>query len=214
MRFEDVELNWLGHASFRIRWNNKIIYIDPFKLETDENADFIFITHSHYDHCSLQDIEKIVKDETVFVIPNDCLSKVRRFNKKMVLVHPDEEVDLGFKVLGIAAYNIDKSFHEKINEWLGYVLTLGNVKIYHAGDTDFVPEMYKLTPLNIDIALLPVGGTYTMDWQEAAKAVEAIKPKIAIPMHYGTIVGNANDALRFKKALEGKYSVEILKQEK
>ena len=132
----------------------------------------------------------------------------------MVLVHPDEEVDVGFKVLGVEAYNLDKSFHEKINEWLGYVLTLGNVKIYHAGDTDFVPEMYKLTPLNIDIALLPVGGTYTMDWQEAAKAVEAIKPKIAIQMHYGTIVGNANDALRFKKALEGKYSVEILKQEK
>lgn len=214
MDFKDVKLSWLGHAAFRILWNGKVIYIDPFKIKTDEKADFIFVTHEHFDHCSIDDIKKIVKKTTIFVIPFDCMSKIRRFDCQMVVVHPDENKELGgFSFHTVPAYNVDKPFHEKLNEWVGYVISLGDIKIYHAGDTDFVADMVKLADLGIDVALLPVGGNYTMDYKEAAKAAEVIRPEVAIPMHYGTIVGTIEDAKNFKKTLEGKIKVEILEKE-
>jgi L-ascorbate metabolism protein UlaG (beta-lactamase superfamily) len=104
----------------------------------------------------------------------------------------------GFNIQTIPAYNNNKTFHKRINQWVGYVVEIEGARIYHAGDTDLIEELKELK--NIDIALLPVGGTYTMDAKEAARAVDLIKPKIAIPMHYGKIVGDEDDAILFQKS--------------
>lgn len=203
MKIEDVEIKWLGHAAFKIKANDKVIYIDPYQLTAvDEKADVVLITHSHYDHCSQQDIEKVVKDNTIVVCTPDSQSKIARIEKKITieLVEPGTELSFdGLKIKAVEAYNINKQFHPKSQAWVGYVIQTNNVAIYHAGDTDKIKEMEKLTGYGTKqfIALLPVGGTYTMDAEEAAEAAALIKPTLAIPMHYGTIVGSVEDAKKF-----------------
>jgi len=203
MKIEDVEIKWLGHAAFKIKANDKVIYIDPYQLTAvDEKADVVLITHSHYDHCSQQDIEKVVKDNTVVVCTPDSQSKIARIEKKITieLVEPGTELSFdGLKIKAVEAYNINKQFHPKSQAWVGYVIQTNSVAIYHAGDTDKIKEMEKLTGYGTKqfIALLPVGGTYTMDAEEAAEAAALIKPTLAIPMHYGTIVGSVEDAKKF-----------------
>ena len=203
MKIEDVEIKWLGHAAFKIKANDKVIYIDPYQLTAvDEKADVVLITHSHYDHCSQQDIEKVVKDNTIVVCTPDSQSKIARIEKKITieLVEPGTELSFdGLKIKAVEAYNINKQFHPKSQAWVGYVIQTNSVAIYHAGDTDKIKEMEKLTGYGTKqfIALLPVGGTYTMDAEEAAEAAALIKPTLAIPMHYGTIVGSVEDAKKF-----------------
>ena len=198
-----VKLTYLGHAAFKIKANDKVIYIDPYQLTAvDEKADVVLITHSHYDHCSQQDIEKVVKDNTVVVCTPDSQSKIARIEKKITieLVEPGTELSFdGLKIKAVEAYNINKQFHPKSQAWVGYVIQTNSVAIYHAGDTDKIKEMEKLTGYGTKqfIALLPVGGTYTMDAEEAAEAAALIKPTLAIPMHYGTIVGSVEDAKKF-----------------
>ncbi|PLW80660.1 Zn-dependent hydrolase [Candidatus Woesearchaeota archaeon] len=209
---ENVSLNWLGHASFLIRYAEKNVFIDPFQINTKEKADIIFITHHHYDHYSVTDLKKIIDKDTILVIPENCTDKL----KENPLNIPEENiiiVNLGFKgeiksigVETVPSYNIDKKFHEKSNEWIGYILNFNGIKVYHAGDTDVIPEMKDI---NCDVALLPVGGTYTMDANEAAKACDLINPKMfAIPMHYNSIVGTREAAEEFEKLSSCK--VEIL----
>ena len=205
---ENVELKWLGHSSFLIR-NSKIIYIDPYIIQEGlEKADYIFITHSHYDHCSLADMEKVVKEGTTVVVPADCQSKITRFKVpvKIEVVEPGRELNFGeIKLVALPAYNIDKHFHPKDEGWLGYLIKMNNDKllIYHAGDTDKIPEMQKLTGYGKSneekefIALLPVGGRFTMTAEEAAEAAVLIKPTLAIPMHYGSVAGTEEDAKEF-----------------
>lgn len=203
--YKGIKIEWLGHASFKI--SNKLkIYIDPFELTEGEKADLIFITHEHYDHCSIKDIKKLVKDDTIVIATEDCIAKLRDFKVFPVIPGKNYEVR-GIKFYTLPAYNISKAFHTKASNWVGYVIEVENVKIYHAGDTDFIPEMKELK--GIDIALVPVGGTYTMNAEEAAKAVNSFKPKIAIPMHYGKIVGSETDAEKFKKLVK-EAKVEIL----
>lgn len=205
MKIQNIDLEWLGHSSFKIKAENKVIFIDPYQLtNSKEKADFILITHSHYDHCSQQDINKIVKDGTIIVCTADCQSKIARVKEKVKieLIEPRAEIKLNdFKIRTIEAYNNNKKFHPKSEGWVGYIIQIGNVVIYHAGDTDLIKEMEKLTGYskkgNTFIALLPVGGTYTMNAEEAAKAASIIKPTMAIPMHYGTIVGSREDAEKF-----------------
>lgn len=203
MKIENVEIEWLGHAAFKIKANDKVIYIDPYQLTAvDEKADVVLITHSHYDHCSQQDIEKVVKDNTIVVCTPDSQSKIARIDKKIAieLVEPGTELSFdGLKIKAVEAYNINKQFHPKSQAWVGYVIQTNSVAIYHAGDTDKIKEMEKLTGYGTKqfIALLPVGGTYTMDAEEAAEAAALIKPTLAIPMHYGTIVGSVEDAKKF-----------------
>lgn len=206
MKIGNVELKWLGHAGFCILFENKRIYIDPYNMSSQGEADLILITHSHYDHCSVQDIEKIAKDGTVVVLPADAQSKVTKINKKleMQVVEPGDSLGLSWvKIEIVPAYNVGKEFHPKSEGWMGYVVKLGNVVIYHAGDTDSIPEMQKLTGYgkkgNEFIALLPVGGKYTMNAEEAAEAASVIKPTLAIPMHYGSVVGSLGDAEKFVK---------------
>ena len=181
MNIEGIEIEFLGHASFII---NNNIFIDPYNIETDKKADLILITHSHYDHCSLEDIQKIMKPETIVIGPPDCSSKFSRIEGlKTKIITPGKKFTSNNLIIeAVPAYSTKKPYHPKENEWVGYIITINNKKIYHAGDTELIPEMNNL---NVDIALLPIGGTYTMNVQEAVQAVSKIKTKIAIPMHFG-----------------------------
>ncbi len=221
MRIKGIELRWLGHAGFLIK-NNKVIYIDPYNIKGDlEPADIILITHSHYDHCSFPDIGKIIKEGTKIVITPDCQSKIAKFNVpiKIELIEPGQELDFGeVKVFAVPAYNIDKHFHSKDESWVGYVIKIDDVIIYHAGDSDIIPEMQKLTgykqPNKEFVILLPVGGRFTMNAEEAAEAAKLIKPNLAIPMHWGEIIGDENDAKEFVELCkEEGIKAEILEKE-
>ncbi len=217
----DINIKWLGHAGFMIK-NSKIIYIDPYNLkEGMEKADIILITHSHYDHCSLVDMNKIVQEGTIVVSTADCQSKITRFQVpvKMEIVEPGQELDFGsVKISTIPAYNIDKPFHPREEGWVGYIIKMNDVLVYHAGDTDAIPEMQKLTgykqPDKEFIALLPVGGRFTMSPEEASEAASIIKPSLVIPMHYGSVMGTEEDAKEFVAlCLEKGLKAEILEKE-
>ena len=198
---------WLGHDGFRIDAEKKI-YVDPYQIEGGPVADLILITHEHFDHCSLEDIAKIQGPETVIVTEKDSAKKL---TGDVRVLKPGDTVDLGdVKIEAVPSYNTDKDFHPKKNGWLGFIVEIEGIKVYHAGDADFIPEMQDF---EVDIALLPVSGTYVMTADQAVKAALAINPKLAIPMHYGAIVGDEQDALNFKKELEGKVEVSILEKE-
>jgi len=221
MKIRDIELKWLGHSGFFIK-NSKKIYIDPFKISGNcEKADLILITHPHYDHCSIEDIEKIIQEGTTIVMPADCQSKIARFKTpvKLVVVEPGQEFILNdLSITAFPAYNLDKDFHKKDNEWVSYLIKMNEILIYHAGDTDVIPEMQKLTGHKTNgkkfVALLPVGGRFTMNAEEAVEAAKLIKPDIAIPMHYGSIVGDDKDAEEFVELCkENNIDARILKKE-
>lgn len=186
-------IKWLSHASFKIN-GEKIVYVDPWKLDDkNEEADIILITHDHYDHCSLSDIEKVRGKGTTVVAPPDAAKKIAGDVRE---VKPGDELTVkGIRIEVYPAYNLEKKFHPRANGWVGYVIEINGKRIYHAGDTDLIPEMEGI---KADVALLPVGGTYTMDAREAAEAANRIKPKLAVPMHFGTIVGSSQDAEEFK----------------
>ena len=203
-------MKWLGHDTFLIDYENKVIYIDPYQLKGNPpKADYIFITHSHYDHFSKEDIDKIIKDDTVIIGPADVISEVKTGKTVLAEIGKENKLD-GFSFKSIPAYNTNKEFHPKANKWVGYIIDIGGVKIYHAGDTDRIPEMKGL---GVDIALLPVSGTYVMTAEEAVEAAKDIKPDIAIPMHYGAIVGSSADAEKFAELLKGNIQVKIMDKE-
>lgn len=210
--YKGVKISWLGHDCFKIK-NNKTIYIDPFNIKDEEKADLIFVTHEHYDHCSLKDIKKISTSKTIVVAPESC--KTQLSGMKTKFIKPGDKIVVDeIEVEAVPAYNINKFrapgevFHPKEEEKVGYIINFSGVKIYHAGDTDLIQEMKNI---QVDIALLPVSGTYVMTAEEAAEATKIIKAEIAIPMHYGSIVGSEKDAEKFKKLAACK--VEILKKE-
>lgn len=197
---EDITV--LCHSSIKIN-KEKVIYIDPFKIDRNYNdADIIFITHDHYDHYSEDDIDKVRKNDTIIVAPEGLLTKLLRkgFRQDYIItVEPDEEDMVeGIKFETIPAYNTNKQFHPKENGWVGYIIEIRGIRYYIAGDTDITEENKKV---KCDAAFVPVGGTYTMDFKEAAGLVNEIKPKIAIPIHYGSVVGTKQDATDFIKLL-------------
>jgi L-ascorbate metabolism protein UlaG (beta-lactamase superfamily) len=211
MKIGEIGLRWLGHSSFIVEGEGKRIYIDPYKVE-GEKADIIMITHPHYDHCSVEDINKIVKDGTVIVIPADCQSKIARLEGvDMKILGAGQSLDIdGVKIGAIPAYNINKEFHPRDEGWLGYVIKINDTVLYHAGDTDKIPEMDKLQG-KVGVALLPVSGVYTMTAEEAASAASVIRPSLAIPMHWGSVTGDENDAKRFVELCEeARIMAEIL----
>ena len=185
-------IKWLGHSSFLIE-DEKRLYIDPWKLKTCEPADIILISHPHFDHFSISDIRKIQKPCTTFITTDDCSKLVEG---TIEILKPGEEIKIGnIRIKGFPAYNINKDFHPRENNWLGFIITIGKKQIYYAGDTDAIPEMKFLE--NIDIALMPVIGTYVMTAREAADSANMFKPDIAIPYHWGDIVGKREDAEEF-----------------
>jgi L-ascorbate metabolism protein UlaG (beta-lactamase superfamily) len=197
---------WLGHDAFRVQ-GSKTIYFDPYGIAGGPMADLILVSHDHFDHCSPEDVAKIQKQGTVIVTEENSAKKLAG---NIQVIKPGDTVDVeGVRVTGVPSYNTDKDFHPRKNHWLGFIVDLDGVTIYHAGDTDFIPEMNSL---NVDIALIPVSGTYVMNSDQAVKAALAINPRLAVPMHYGTIVGDEKDAFRFKEKLEGKVEVRIFRK--
>lgn len=193
-------IDWLGHASFRII-ADLVVYIDPWKIKEDVMADVIFITHDHYDHCSPVDIQKLSKEDTIVVAPEDSAEKLKLLGLNVMPVKPKEK----YKVKGIAfktirAYNKHKEYHPKKNNWVGYVIDILEENLYFSGDTDYISEMGNLG--DITIAFLPISGEYTMDIDEAVKATLEIHPKYVVPMHYGDFIGGVNDAEEFASKIE------------
>lgn len=201
----------LCHSSIRFN-KNLIIYFDPFKINKNYNdADIIFITHNHYDHYSKEDIDKVIKEDTIMVVPEDLFtllleSGIKREN--IICVKPNESYnvkDISFQT--IPAYNTNKTFHPKENNWTGYLVNIEGTTYYIAGDTDITEENRRV---KCDVAFVPVGGIYTMDYREAATLVNEIKPKIAIPIHYGAITGTKEDGIKFSSLLNDDIDCEIL----
>jgi L-ascorbate metabolism protein UlaG (beta-lactamase superfamily) len=188
-----ANVHWLGHAGIKIT-GDKVIYVDPYKIKGGEKADLILITHDHSDHLSPDDIAKVQGEATIIVLP---ASAQHHLTGHIQLVKPGDEVTVaGIKIRAVPAYNLKKKYHPRDRNNVGYVFTTGGVTYYHAGDTDLIPEMASI---KADVAFLPVGGTYTMDADEAAQAAAVIKPKVAVPIHWGTIVGSRQDAEAFQK---------------
>ncbi len=211
-----LKIRWLGHDGFLIK-NGKTIVIDPFKVQSKlDKADILLISHEHFDHLSIEDITKIASDKTILVASKSCkegLSKMKFRESKFL--KPGEKVTLeNVTIEAIPAYNLTKfkepgkPFHPRDEAKLGFLIQIEGVRVYHAGDTDFIPEMKGL---KTDLALLPVSGTYVMTPQEASSAADAIKPKLAIPMHFGAIVGSEKDAAEFKRLAP--CAVQILEPE-
>lgn len=204
MQIGDVTLDFLGHAGFLIR-NGSSLAIDPYGVSAGvQPVDYILITHSHYDHCSIKDIQKLSKPGTIIIATPDAQSKITRIEG--VHLQPIEVGDIveleKVKIEAVPAYNLKKKYHPKNEGWVGYVVKLGDVVIYHAGDSDFIPEMQKLTGYGKRgthfVSLLPVSGETVMDAEEALEAATLLKPDFAIPMHYGAgVVGTQEDADRF-----------------
>lgn len=193
----NCKIFWLGHASFKLDAGGKIIYFDPWKVKKDK-SDLILITHSHFDHLSLDDVRKIQTKETVIVATKDSASKL---SGDVRIVSAGDKIEIkGVQVEAVPSYNVGKNYHPKTSGWVGYIITVDGTRIYHAGDTDAIEEMKRLS---VDIALLPVGGTYTMTADEAAGIANVLRPRIAIPMHWGSIVGSEADAHRFRDLFEG-----------
>ncbi|MEW6558079.1 MAG: MBL fold metallo-hydrolase [Elusimicrobiota bacterium] len=189
------KIKWLGHASFRIE-GEKTIYIDPWRLKKDlPKADIVLITHNHYDHCSPEDVQKISKGGKETVIVANKTSALSFSDMEVKTVKPGDKITVhNVDIKVTPAYNINKPFHPKSSDGLGFIVTVSGQQIYHSGDTDIIPEMKNI---KCDIVLLAVSGTYVMTASEAAKAAEMLKPKIAVPMHYGEIVGGNEDAQKF-----------------
>jgi len=201
------KIHWLGHDGFRID-SGKVIYFDPYQIKSAVPADIVFISHDHFDHCSEDDIKKIQTKDTVIVTDAATAQKLKG---SIRVVKPGDKLTVGdIAVEVVPAYNTNKNFHPKASGMLGFIVTVDGLRVYHAGDTDFIPEMNSI---KTDIALLPVSGTYVMTAEEAVQAALAIKPAVAIPMHFNSIVGSEKDAGLFKEKLSGKIEVVVLKQE-
>ena len=200
----------LCHSSIRFD-KGIVMYFDPFKIEKNySDADIVFITHDHYDHYSLEYIRKVIKKDTALVLPTNLLEKAlydgfERDN--IVTVEPNKSYHVkGIKFSTVPSYNINKQFHPKENNWVGYLIEMDDLTYYIAGDTDITEENKQV---KCDVAFVPVGGVYTMTYEEAAKLINEIKPRVAVPIHYGSIVGTKEDGLNFSKLIYPKVECKI-----
>jgi L-ascorbate metabolism protein UlaG (beta-lactamase superfamily) len=195
-------VEWLGHSGFRIRAGDAVLYIDPYRTKGGPKADVILVTHGHYDHFSPQDIE-LLSDEGTWVVAPPPVAE--RIAGQVLSIAPGEVVDpelvRGVEIAAVAAYNTSKRdgsgnvFHPREAGWVGYELNVRGERLYHSGDTDVIPEMDRVT--GVDLALLPVSGVYVMTAGEAAEAARRIQPRVAVPMHWGEHIGTYEDATTF-----------------
>ncbi|MFA5258626.1 MAG: MBL fold metallo-hydrolase [Candidatus Pacearchaeota archaeon] len=197
MQYKNIEVKWLGHSGVLILFNEMNIYIDPIKLENfDKKADLILITHGHWDHFSVEDIKKIIKNSTRIIGPSEILSQSRQVKDGIDFEVAESTKNMEFNEISIDcidAYNLNKPFHSK-GDSVGYLINLNGTKVYHAGDSDLIPEMNNV---QTDIAFLPISGKFVMTSDEAAKAAEIIHPDLAIPIHWGNHLGTKEDAQNF-----------------
>ena len=189
---------WFRQAAYRWTDGEVVVYIDPWGIEQDAvPADLILITHAHQDHFQPEEIERIRKDATRVIAPKDIAEMLPG---DLTPIGPGDSAEaFGISIQAVPAYNIVEERlhkHPKANNWVGYLLTLGGHTYYHAGDTDHLPE---LESISTDVAFLPVGGTYTMDVPQAAGLAKTMRPKVAVPMHYGFVVGTAHDGEAFRE---------------
>jgi L-ascorbate metabolism protein UlaG (beta-lactamase superfamily) len=207
---EGVEITWLKHDAFLLKGDGIVVAIDPYELRSvPEKADLVLVTHDHFDHCDPNSVRLVAKPDAVIVAPQNAASKLGK-NVRVVKAG-DVLTEKGVTIKVVPAYNVRperQRFHPKNYGGVGYLITLAGKTVYHPGDTDLIPEMDSLG--QVDIALLPVSGTYVMDAQEAAEAVKRIKPTHVIPMHYGSIVGSKADAEKFAQLVAGQTTVHIL----
>ena len=203
-----ANLHWHGHDTFRVD-GPPVVYVDPYQVAAGlPKADLILITHDHSDHCSPADVARLRGPATIVIAPAAAAAKLPA---PVIEIAPGEQKTVvGVAVRAVRAYNTDKKYHPKQAGMVGYLFTVGGVTYYHAGDSDHIPEMAGLRP---DVALLPVSGTYVMTAAQAAEAARKIQPKVAVPMHYGAIVGSEADAATFAKLLEGS-GIEVVIKEK
>jgi L-ascorbate metabolism protein UlaG (beta-lactamase superfamily) len=203
---DSVRIQWLGHSSFLLEGDGKKIYIDPFELNEepafDDKADILLITHEHFDHCSPEDIRKVRRSDSTTLIPENCSLQFRGDARRVAEgdVLADELEIKGTRIEVVPAYNLNKEYHPR-GFGVGYIVELGGIRIYHAGDCDFFPEMASI---KADVALLPIGGTYTMNEEEAASAAAVISPRIVIPMHYGRAGRTDGNPEKFKTLVHSK----------
>jgi L-ascorbate metabolism protein UlaG (beta-lactamase superfamily) len=188
-----ANVDWLGHASFRLR-GTATVYLDPWSIQgTPRDGDLVLITHSHYDHYSPEDIEKVLRPGGIVVMPR--VDEEKATLEGVQFMEAGEERELaGVRIQAVPAYNVDKDFHPRSQRWLGYIVELDGVRIYHCGDCDVIEEMEEI---KCHVALLPVSGTYVMNAREAVEATRRIGPQVAVPMHWGEIVGEREDAEYF-----------------
>lgn len=207
MKLLNLDITLIAHDTFRIA-GSRVIYTDPFKVTKGDHADIVLLSHEHFDHLSLEDLRKVCSLQTSIVASPLCKDGLTGFPAKSIdYLEPGgtHTVD-GVEIHAIPAYNLNKfrepgkAFHPKGESRLGFLIKMDGTTVYHAADSDFIPEMRSV---QCDIALLPVSGTYVMTAEEAAEAAAAIKPKIAVPMHYGAIVGSEADAKKFKSLVKG-----------
>jgi len=213
--YQGVKLTWLGHDGFRIQ-DGQVVYVDPYQIQAGPRADIVLVSHEHSDHCSVDDLKKITGPNTTIVAHAQSKAELSKLKVKEIrIMKPGDKINVGdVGIEAVPAYNVNKFrepgkvFHPKEDGKLGFVITVKGLRIYHAGDTDHIPEMKNI---RADVALLPVSGTYVMTVQEAAEAVKTLNPKVVIPMHYGAIVGSLKDA----EALQGlvKCEVKVLDKE-
>jgi len=211
--FNNVQFGFLGHSGILIKTaEGKRIAIDPYNVAPSvEKVDFILITHSHYDHCSIKDIEHLSKKGTTIVVPADAQSKIVKvegINMQVAEVGDEFPLNGSLKISVVPAYNVDKEFHPKSEGWFGYIVRIGEVVVYHAGDSDVIPEMDKLTGFgkkgNFLAVFLPVSGVYVMSPEEAAEVANRLNPSLAVPIHYGAgVAGTDEDAKRFVEICKG-----------
>jgi L-ascorbate metabolism protein UlaG (beta-lactamase superfamily) len=205
-------IEWLGHASFRIKTRAGVVYIDPYRIEEGPPADLILITHDHFDHFSRDDVLRLAGRRTTAIAPATVIEQLKG---RTISIAPGETVEVDeLEVRALPAYNTNKldssgkPFHAREAGWVGFLLRDGARRVYHSGDTDVIPEMDQAA--GVDVALLPVSGTYVMSPQEAAEAARRIDPGVAVPMHWGTVIGSEEDADAFAKAAP--VDVEILER--
>lgn len=190
-----------------------VLYFDPFKIENESfDADIIFITHDHFDHFDIKSILKIKKDDTFIVVPSTLKDEVLSYFERdnIIVVEPNNNyVVRGISFRTVPAYNTNKDFHPRSKKWVGYLVFINNISYYIMGDTDDTVDARSIKP---DVLFIPIGGVYTMDYKEAIEFTNYVKPKVAVPIHYGDIVGSKEDAEKYIMDLDSEIEGLILKK--